>query len=181
MKHQSVTGSDQVRLSFQDVLALSTAPGNQPKRGGRQHLLSQLMDNAIRKRFKLSLTPKHLAWFNSVSSKTAGSWLNVLPKNDTTTFKPDEFVSLVSYRLSLRQPELCEGLRCDCTIRGEHPVIDDHGRHLVTGCKKQGMSSSFDCAHLHSLQDSEPRLKKSGLSSNSTTSFQKPRSECAAT
>jgi hypothetical protein len=41
--------------------------------------------------------------------------------------------------MSLRQPELCEGLRCDCIIRGEHPVIDDHGRHLVTGCKKQAM------------------------------------------
>lgn len=135
----SVPGSDQVNLSFQDVLALPTAPGNQSKRGGRQHLLSQLMDDAIRKRFKLSLTPKHLAWFNSVSSETAGPWLNVLPKNDTTTFEPDEFIALVSYRLSLRQPELCEGLRCDCTIRGVHPVIDDHGRHLVTGCKKQGM------------------------------------------
>ena len=43
--------------------------------------------------------------------------------------------------MSLRQPGLCEGLRCDCIIRGEHPVIDDHGRHLVTGCqrKKQAM------------------------------------------
>ena len=135
----SDSGSNQVHLSFQDVLALPMAPGNQSKRGGLQYLLSQLMDDSIRKRFKLSLTPKHLAWYNSVSSETSGSWLNVLPKNDTTTFEPDEFIALVSYRLSLRQPEICEGLRCDCTIRGEHPVIDVHGRHLVTGCKKQGM------------------------------------------
>lgn len=135
----SDSDSNQVNLSFQDVLAMPMVPGNQSKRGGLQYLLSQLMDDSIRKRFKLTLTPKHLAWYNSVSSETSGSWLNVLPKNDTTTFEPDEFIALVSYRMSLRQPELCEGLRCDCTIRGEHPVIDDHGRHLVTGCKKQAM------------------------------------------
>ena len=136
----SASDNDLVReLSLEDVLALPMAPGNQSKKGGLQYLLSQLMDDASRKRFKNSLTPKHLAWFNSVASETAGPWLNVLPKNDTTTFEPDEFIALVSYRLYLRQPELCEGLRCDCTIRGEHPVIDDRCLHNVTGCKKQGM------------------------------------------
>jgi len=135
----SASDSDQVRLSFEDVMALPTAPGNQSKRGGIQYLLSQLMDDAIRKRFKSSLTPKHLAWYNSVASETAGPWLNVLPKNDTTTFEPDEFITLVSYRMYLRQPELSEGLRCDCTVRGEHPVIDERCLHHVTGCKKQGM------------------------------------------
>jgi len=51
---------DQVRrLSLEDVLALPKAPGNQSKRGGLQYLLCQLMDDAIRKRFKTSLTPKH--------------------------------------------------------------------------------------------------------------------------
>ena len=135
----SASDSDGVSLSFQDVLALSTAPGNQAQKGGIQYLLSQLMHDAIRKRFKNSLTPKHLAWYNSVSSETAGPWLNVLPKNDTTTFEPDEFIALVFYRLYLRQPELCEGLRCDCTIGGRHPLIDENCLHLVTGCKKQGM------------------------------------------
>ena len=62
----SDSDSNQVNLSFQDVLAMPMVPGNQSKRGGLQYLLSQLMDDFIRKRFKLSLTPS--TWHGTTQS-----------------------------------------------------------------------------------------------------------------
>jgi hypothetical protein len=68
----------------------------------------------------------------------ASRWLSVLPKCPSFTFDSSSFRILLCNRLYLPQPERCEGLRCDCIKRGEHPVIDERCHHLVTGCAKSG-------------------------------------------
>ena len=105
---------------------------------GLQHYLTAMIENSTRKTLIETLDSKHLGWFSSVSNEMASRWLNVLPKCPSFTFDSSSFKILLCNRLDLPQPERCEGLRCDCIKRGEHPVIDDRCHHLVTGCAKSG-------------------------------------------
>ena len=146
----SIAGRDPVNLTFQNVQAMASRESN---RGGLQYLLSQLMDDAVRKSFKDSLTNKHLAFYNSVACESAGLWLNALPKNDTSTFQPSKFRVLLNNRLYLRQPEYSDGLRCDCVLRKEHPVIDERGHHLITACNKAAMGIRIHHACALAIKD----------------------------
>jgi len=147
------TPGKEVNLDIQSVLAMHMAVEDKPNRGGLQYLLSQLMDDAIRQKFADSLTNKHLAFYNSVACESAGLWLNVLPKNSTFTFDPAKTRVLLSTRFYIRQPEFCDGLRCDCLMRRrennrEHPLIDEKCHHLITGCNKSafGIKIHHACA-----------------------------------
>ena len=151
------TPGREVNLDFQRVQAMQIAVENKPNRGGLQYQLSQLMDDAIRKTFTDSLSNKHLAFYNSVACEFAGLWLNVLPKNSTFTFDPAKTRVLLSNRFYLRQPEFCDGLRCDCVMRRanarEHPLIDEKCHHLITGCNKSAFGIKIHHATALAIKD----------------------------
>lgn len=153
ISHEASTENVPVHLDHASVLVLKNKRGSK----GLQHELSQLMSDAGRKRFVASLerTPKHLAWFNSVSNDFASRFLNVLPKGSTFTFEPKEFRVLLNLRLYLDQPDLIVGTRCDCKRRGGggHPLIDSKCHHCITACNKTAMGIATHNAVLGAISD----------------------------
>jgi len=57
---------------------------------------------------------RHLAWFDALRKDNiiGGRWLEVCPKTDEFTFKPDNFRVQLSYRLYLETPPFIDGSRC---------------------------------------------------------------------
>ena len=152
ISREASTENVPVHLDPESVLVLKNKHGSK----GLQHELSQLMSDASRKRFVafLASTPKHLAWFNSVSSDFASRFLNVLPKGSTFTFEPKEYRVLLNLRLYLDQPDLILGTRCDCKRRGgSHPLIDPKCHHCITACNKTAMGLVTHNAVLGAISD----------------------------
>jgi len=120
---------------------------------GLQCYLTSLMEAPVRKHFLESLDDKHLAWFMSVSDEFASGWLNVLPKSPSLTFDSTTFQIAICHRLYLPQPEGSTGLRCDCSRRGEHPVIDDRCHHIITSCPKNAFGMNLHNAVSNTIKE----------------------------
>ena len=143
IKYTSTTGDEEILLSIQDVLEMGKEKEDSDafdNRVGRQHDLTRMMNKAVFKRLKDSLSDKHLGWITSVSDSTSSRFLNVIPKGPSFTFESSEFRILLNMRLYLSQPDRSEGLRCDCKSR---PIIDDRTHHLVTGCPKLALGMNI--------------------------------------
>jgi hypothetical protein len=78
---------------------------------------------------------QYLAWYNSISNSSSGSFLYSSPKNNSLTFNNIEFSTSLSLRLFLPLPIIPKGNLCSCK---KHPSIDTTGHHLITGCNEKG-------------------------------------------
>ncbi len=143
IKETSTTGHEEVSLSLQDVLEMGKQKEDSDAfdhKIGRQYDLTTMMNKAVFKRLKDSVSDKHLGWITSISHSTSSRFLNVIPKGPSFTFESNEFRILLNMRLYLNQPDRSEGLRCDCKSR---PIIDDRTHHLITGCPKLALGMNI--------------------------------------
>ena len=94
---------------------------------------------------------QYLAWYQSIAHSTSGYFLYTCPKNNDLTFNNIEFSTTISLRLFLNIPIISKNQICSCKL---HPLIDQTGHHLVTGCKEEGVRQ----AHHKSTQKTLSKL-----------------------
>ena len=75
-------------------------------------------------------SPSVLARYVSSCGKEAAAAILAVPKSNELTLTPDEFRLMIRRRLGLPLPQI-RHIRCSCK---NHPILDQHGIHLVNGC-----------------------------------------------
>jgi hypothetical protein len=128
-----------------------------PTKIGRQHDLYSLMNKAVLYHLKQSLPPKHHGWITSLELNMSGTFLNVIPKCPSMTFDNSQFRILVNLRLFLGQPDLLDGIRCDCN---KNPEVDKRCHHLLTSCPKTAFGLRVHNSVLNTMKEC---LQSAGL------------------
>ena len=108
------------------------------------------------KEYLKDVNTHHLVWFNGLLNNEAGKWLEALPVYEKFHMSPMEFRTSLRYRLFMKMANFVPGASCSCA---RHPVLDQYGHHLSTGC---GVGAHTIATHNYIRDELNSALKYAG-------------------